>query len=180
ACGGIFMLRREVYDVVGGFDEELFLYHEDHDLSWRIRLAGWKLTVTPKATMYHHYHFNKGVQKFYSSEKNRLYLLLKNMEIKTLALISPALILVEFAQWFHAITNGWFLLKIKSYFEILNLLPRILAKRGKLKSLRKMPDSKITHIYQGTLAVSGMNNPLLKHVLSPILNIYWKVIRNLI
>ena len=180
ACGGIFMLRREVYEAVGGFDEELFVYHEDHDLSWRIRLAGWKLAVTTKAIMYHHYHFNKGVRKFYSSEKNRLYLLLKNMEVKTLALIFPALILVEFSQWFHAMFNGWFLLKIKSYFEILNLLPTILAKRSKLKSLRKTPDGEITHIYQGTLAVSGIKNPLLTYVLSPILNIYWKLIRNLI
>ncbi|MFQ5716143.1 MAG: glycosyltransferase family 2 protein, partial [Nitrospinales bacterium] len=40
ACGGIFMFKREVYETVGGFDEDLFLYHEDHDLSWRIRLFG--------------------------------------------------------------------------------------------------------------------------------------------
>jgi len=180
ACGGIFMLRRDVYDAVGGFDEELFLYHEDHDLSWRIRLAGWKLTVTPKATMYHHYYFDKGVRKFYSSEKNRLYLLLKNMQLKTLALIFPALIFVELSQWFHAATNGWFLLKIKSYFEILSLLPIIFSKRRELKSLRKKSDREITHMYQGTLSVSGINNPLLTHVLSPILNIYWKLIRNLI
>ncbi len=180
ACGGIFMLRREVYETIGGFDEDLFLYHEDHDLSWRIRLTGWKLTVIPEATMYHHYNFNKGVQKFYFSEKNRLYLLLKNMEIKTLAIISPALILVEFSQWFHAVTNGWFFFKIKSYFEILSLLPRIFEKRRKLKSLRKKPDSEIAHIYQGALAVSGMKSPFLTHVLSPILNIYWKLIRNLI
>ena len=180
ACGGIFMLRREVYNAVGGFDEDLFLYHEDHDLSWRIRLAGWKLKVIPNATMYHHYHFNKGVKKFYSSEKNRLYILLKNMEFKTLTLISPAMILIEFSQWVHAAINGWFLLKIKSYFEILNLLPKILLKRRKLKSLRKTPDSEIIRIYQGTLTVSGMKNPLLTHVLSPILNIYWKLIRSLI
>ena len=180
ACGGIFMLRREVYETVGGFDEELFLYHEDHDLSWRIRLAGWRLTVVPKAVMYHHYNFNKGVRKFYSSEKNRLYLLLKNMEVKTLTLIFPALILVEFCQWFHAAINRWLLLKIKSYFEILALLPRILRKRKKLKSLRKVPDKEIVHIYQGNLAVSGMSNPLLTQVLSPILNIYWSMIRHLI
>ena len=102
------------------------------------------------------------------------------MEVKTLALIFPALILVEFSQWFHAMFNGWFLLKIKSYFEILNLLPTILAKRSKLKSLRKTPDGEITRIYQGTLAVSGIKNPLLTYVLSPILNIYWKLIRNLV
>ena len=178
ACGGIFMLRREVYEMVGGFDEDLFLYHEDHDLSWRIRLAGWRLKVAPQAVMYHHYKFNKGVRKYYSSEKNRLYILLKNMDVKTLALISPALIIVEFSQLFHATIHKWFLLKMKSYIEILTLLPRILSKRKKQKHLRKVSDKEITRIYQGTLAVSGMNNPLLTHLLSPVLNTYWKIIRH--
>jgi GT2 family glycosyltransferase len=180
ACGGIFMLRREVYETVGGFDEDLFLYHEDHDLSWRIRLAGWYLKVNPKATMYHHYKFNKGVRKYYSSEKNRLYLLLKNMEVKTLALIFPALLVVEISQLFHAAINKWFFLKAKSYIELLALLPRILTKRKKQKNLRRVPDKEITRIYQGTLAVSGIKNPLLTHLLSPILNIYWKLIRHLV
>jgi len=180
ACGGIFMLRREVYETVGGFDEDLFLYHEDHDLSWRIRLAGWHLKVIPQAIMYHHYKFNKGILKYYSSEKNRLHILLKNMEVKTLALISPALIIVEFSQWFHAAINKWFLLKMKSYFEILILLPSILTKRKKLKLLRKVSDKEITRVYKGTLAISGTNNPLLTYLLSPALNTYWKIIRHLI
>jgi GT2 family glycosyltransferase len=98
ACGGIFMFRKSLYEAIGGFDEDLFLYHEDHDLSWRIRLAGWKLIVTPKARMHHLYKFNKGTRKFYFSGKNRLHLQLKNMEITTLLVISPALILVEAAQ----------------------------------------------------------------------------------
>ena len=180
ACGGIFMLRREVYETIGGFDEDLFLYHEDHDLSWRIRLAGWSMKVAPQAIMYHHYKFNKGVRKYYSSEKNRLYLLLKNMEIKTLALIFPALLIVEFSQLFHAAIHKWFFLKAKSYIELLTLLPRILTKRKNQKYLRKVSDKEITRIYQGTLSVSGMNNPLLTHLLSPTLNTYWKIIRHLV
>ena len=180
ACGGIFMLRREVYETVGVFDENLFLYHEDHDLSWRVRLAGWQLKVAPKAIMYHHYKFNKGILKYYSSEKNRLHILLKNMEVKTLALISPALIIVELSQWFHAVIHRWFFLKVKSYFEILSLLPRILIKRKKQKYLRKVSDKEITRMHQGPLYVSGMANPLLTHLLSPLLNIYWKIIRRLI
>ena len=180
ACGGIFMLRREVYETIGGFDEDLFLYHEDHDLSWRIRLAGWSLKVAPQAIMYHHYKFNKGIRKYYSSEKNRLYLLLKNMEVKTLALIFPALLIVEFSQLFHAAIHKWFFLKARSYIELLTLLPRILTKRKNQKYLRKVSDKEITRIYQGTLSVSGMNNPLLTHLLSPTLNTYWKIIRHLV
>ncbi len=177
ACGGIFMFRREVYEQVGGFDEDLFLYHEDHDLSWRIRLAGWKLMVTPKSVCYHHYNFNKGVQKFYRSEKNRLYILLKNMECKTLILISPALVVVELAQFVHAMMHGWLGLKVKSYFEILGQFLQIARKRRQVQSFRKVSDKEISRLYLGTLAVSGMKNPLMDYILSPLLSAYWKLIR---
>lgn len=180
ACGGIFMLKREVYERVGGFDEDFFLYHEDHDFSWRIRLDGWKIMVTPKAAFRHHYHFSKGVRKFYSSEKNRLLLLLKNFEWKTLLIISPALLAVELAQWVHALMNGWFFLKIKSYFEIIGLIPKIIKKRRDICALRKVSDREITRLHEGILAIGGVKNPLLDKVLSPILNGYWKLIRGLI
>ncbi len=177
ACGGIFMFRREIYEKVGAFDPDLFLYHEDHDLSWRIRLFGWKMRTTPKAEIYHHYHFNKGVFKYYSSEKNRLFLLLKNLEFKTLFLISPALFIIEIAQLAHAITNGWFFLKIKSYPEIVDILPRILVKRRKLQRQRNTSDQEISRLYEGNLKISGIQSNLLDLALNPILNCYWKIIR---
>lgn len=177
ACGGIFMFSRKVYEAVGGFDEDLFLYHEDHDLSWRVRLAGWKIMVTPNAVCYHHYKFNKGIKKFYSSEKNRLHILLKNLEWKTFFLILPGLVGVEMAQWAHALLHGWFLLKIKSYFELAGLFPRILGKRRKIQSSRKVKDAEIARLYEGKLTVAGMNHPLMKHILSPALNAYWQLIR---
>jgi GT2 family glycosyltransferase len=180
ACGGIFMFPRKVYKTIGGFDEDLFLYHEDHDLSWRIRLAGWKLMVTPRAILYHHYKFNKGIRKFYFSEKNRLHIMIKNLEWKTLTLIFPALLIVESAQWVHAVLHGWFPLKIKSYVELALLLPRILKKRSAIQACRKIPDQEIVRLYQGRLAVAGTNHPLVEHVLSPILNAYWGLIRGLI
>lgn len=177
ACGGIFMFPRDVYEQVGGFDEDLFLYHEDHDLSWRIRLGGRKLMVTPKAVCYHHYNFNKGVQKFYRSEKNRLHILLKNLECKTLILISPALVVVELAQIAHAVVHGWLGLKIKSYFEIMGQFLRIARKRRKIQSCRKVSDKEISRLYLGAIAISGMKNPLMDYILSPLLNAYWKLIR---
>ena len=178
ACGGIFMFSREVYEKVGGFDEDLFLYHEDHDLSWRIRMMGWKIVVIPSSVCCHHYNFNKGVLKFYRSEKNRLHILLKNFECKTLCLISPALLLVEVSQIVHSIINGWFRLKIKSYFEIAAQFIQISKKRKKIQSTRRVPDSYIIKLYQGTVEVSGLKNPLMDYLLNPILKIYWVCIRN--
>lgn len=35
------------------FDELMFMYKEDCDLSYRLRLAGWKVVLAPKAVAYH-------------------------------------------------------------------------------------------------------------------------------
>jgi len=177
ACGGIFMFSRELYETIGGFDDDFFLYHEDHDLSWRIRLQGKKLMVCPQAEFFHHYKFNKGTFKFYSSEKNRLHLLAKHLEPGTMLLIAPALLLVEMAQWGHAALNGWFVLKMKSYWDLFPLLPRILKKRRAIRRQRKVPDREIVRLFEGKLELSGMNHPLLKNILSPLLERYWSWIR---
>ena len=180
ACGGIFMLPREVNEKVGGFDDDLFLYHEDHDLSWRIRIMGWKLMVVPDSVCYHHYNFNKGVLKFYRSEKNRLHILLKNFECKTLCLIAPAIVLVEISQIVHALFHGWFFLKLKSYREIASQSIKISRKRRQIQSTRKVPDKEIVRLHQDIIAVTGLKNPLVDYFLNPILKLYWICIRGLI
>ena len=122
-------------------------------------------------------HFSRNPKKFYYSEKNRLQLLLKNYQAKTLLLILPSLILVELAELCFALTTGWLVLKVRSYFEILVLLPSIFRKRKIVQSLRRVNDTEITKLFVGTLRVSGVKNPLLDRVLSPLLYGYWKLVR---
>ena len=179
-CGGIFMLHRSTIEKLGGFDESIFFYHEDHDLSWRIRLLEMKLITNPNAVIYHKYHFSRNKDKFYYSEKNRLYLLLKNYSLKSLILISPAAFLVEIAQICFSLSNGWFLKKIKSYFEILFMLPSIIEKRTSVQKIRVVPDKDIVKIFQGKLVVGGIKHPLLDNFLSPLVNLYWKLIKRFI
>jgi len=178
ACGGILLVKREIFKQVGGFDRDFFMYHEDHDLSWRIRLLGKKLMVNPEAVMYHKYHFSKNPKKFYYSEKNRLQLLLKNYQAKTLLLIFPVFILIELAELCFALATGWFMLKIKSYLEIVCLLPSILKKRRVVQTLRRIDDSEIVRLFVGSLQISGLKHPLLDRGLSPLLHFYWKLIKN--
>lgn len=53
ACGTCFLARREVFDDLGGFEEEYFLYAEDEELSLRLRAQGWELAVTAAAVSEH-------------------------------------------------------------------------------------------------------------------------------
>jgi len=52
--GSCLMFRREAFDAVGGFDDHFFpMYCDDVDISWRLRLGGWKVRHAPKAAIFH-------------------------------------------------------------------------------------------------------------------------------
>ncbi len=54
AIGGSFMfIPRSVFDEVGGFDEDYFMYGEDIDLCYKIKRAGYKVFYTPRTTAIH-------------------------------------------------------------------------------------------------------------------------------
>ena len=52
--GAAILLRREVIDKVGGFDEEFHFYGEDIELCLRIVNSGWELIFEPDAQVVHH------------------------------------------------------------------------------------------------------------------------------
>ncbi len=51
--GCAYLMPRKVFDQVGGFDERFFMYGEDVELSLRIREAGYRLIVEPRALLHH-------------------------------------------------------------------------------------------------------------------------------
>jgi GT2 family glycosyltransferase len=53
------MVRRAVFDQVGGFDERLRVVFNDVDLCLRIGEAGYRIVYTPYALLYHHEHASR-------------------------------------------------------------------------------------------------------------------------
>ncbi|MBZ0285899.1 MAG: glycosyltransferase family 2 protein [Anaerolineae bacterium] len=51
--GATMMLRREVIEQTGMFDEQFFMYCEEIDWAWRIRKAGWDVQCVPTAQVVH-------------------------------------------------------------------------------------------------------------------------------
>ena len=80
-CGGAVLLKKDYLDAVGVFDERLFLYYEDTDLSWRGQLQGWRYVYAPGALVRHRHAQSSGIGsdtfRFYT-ERNRLLVLIKN------------------------------------------------------------------------------------------------------
>ena len=60
ASGACFILKRDLFIQTGGFDETIFMYAEDVDLSWRIRALGEKIHYVPKSIIYHYSYSKPG------------------------------------------------------------------------------------------------------------------------
>lgn len=52
--GASMMLRREVIQATGMFDEQFFMYVEEVDWAWRIKKAGWRAYCVPSAHVVHY------------------------------------------------------------------------------------------------------------------------------
>jgi N-acetylglucosaminyl-diphospho-decaprenol L-rhamnosyltransferase len=52
-CGAAFLLRRELFAELGGYDESYVSFYEDVDLNVRARTAGWRFAYVPEAAVWH-------------------------------------------------------------------------------------------------------------------------------
>ena len=53
APGTAFVIRKEVFERVGGFDKRFFLYFEESDLCRRVKKLGYKIYINPQSRLFH-------------------------------------------------------------------------------------------------------------------------------
>lgn len=78
--GGAALLRREPVLCTGGFPARFFLYYEDTDASWRLRLAGWTVRYEPGAVVHHRHAASSDATSrsfAFHNERNRLLMLVR-------------------------------------------------------------------------------------------------------
>lgn len=75
--GAFYLIRREVFEQVGGFDEDYFVYLEDLDLSLKVARAGWGIYYLAETSAFHRGGGTsgqvKGTARFYSIEARLVY-----------------------------------------------------------------------------------------------------------
>ncbi len=150
ASGAALMIRKKVFDELGGFDEHFFAHQEEIDLCWRTQLAGYKIYVQPSSVVY---HVGGGTLKKGSSRKaflnyrNNLVMLAKNLPLAQSTWKIPfRLCLDHVAGLKHLISGdgGSFVAVIKAHLHFTKwlltarskaLFPR--SKNGKLHGIYK-------------------------------------------
>lgn len=150
--GSAALYRRELFDQLGGFDDDFFLYCEDSDLGLRARWAGWSCVYVPDARVEHRYSSSAGRAsrlKAYLVERNRLRLVVKNFPARMLWKVPFAAVsrywahltsipsgqgaAAEFANSAGGpLTLAWFV--VKAHLALLPALPALLRARRAVRA----------------------------------------------
>ncbi|MBU0898062.1 glycosyltransferase family 2 protein [Patescibacteria group bacterium] len=182
ASGVGVLVSKKIFLKVGMFDESYFMYHDDIELSFKIKLLGYRVVFAPKSVVYHKYEFERSNKKVFFMERNRFRFLLEFFKLPTLIIIFPAFILMEIGMLPYEIINKWINKKLKVYLYFFNFknIKRILKKRAFAQKLRKISDKEMLKGVVGIIDFQEIENPVLKYIANPLFNVYWSVVKKII
>jgi GT2 family glycosyltransferase len=164
----------------GGFPTEFFMYHEDVDLSVRLRLEGGAVGIEPSAVVAHDYDFGGSPDKWRWLERNRLAFLVRTYPGALLALLAPALLVTEAALLLVAAAGGWGGQKLRADREFIAWLPRLLAERRAIQRRRTVGAAEFASWLTPDLD-SDLISPLVRSLPARLLlRGYWRLVRLLL
>ena len=149
SSGTCFMVRRELFQKAGGFDESFFAHMEEIDMCWRLYAMGFEVWVEPDSVVYHKNALTLPMyshKKYYLNHRNSLLMLLGNYSIKNIFLIGiPRLILEKIACLYSILMLDWrhFTAILRSLFWIIFHPNVIMKKRKSFSKIRTITDKKI-------------------------------------
>lgn len=141
--GAAQLVRRALWDELDGMADRYFLYHEDVDLCWRARLAGWEVRFQPSARVVHDYAFDKGAEKWFWLERNRAWTVLSNYAARSLIVLAPVLLVAEVAIAVRARREGWWPEKRRAWMAVWRERRALQARHRAVQATRRAPDGAI-------------------------------------
>jgi GT2 family glycosyltransferase len=180
ANGSVLAMRRELFKELGGFTEELFLYHEDLELGWRARMRGRRNVLDPSANVLHEYEHSRNSEKYYFMERNRLVFVASAYSGRLLLLLGPVLLLAELGLTLVSLREGWFRAKFRGWRWVGAHARWIAGHRRRLQSERTVSDRELARYLTPVLDPAMIELPGAVRFVNPLLEGYWRFVRRLL
>jgi GT2 family glycosyltransferase len=175
--GAAMAIRRDVFEELGGFTEELFLYQEDLVLGWRARLRGLRVVVNPAADVLHEYEFARNPGKHYLLERNRLVFVLSSFSPRLLFLLAPVLASAEVGMLGLALKEGWARDKAAGWWWLLRHAGWLRRHRRETQALRRVPDRDLAGFLSPVVAPAMIPVPAPIRFANPLVRAYWRLVK---
>ena len=175
--GAAMAIRRELFEELGGFTEELFMYQEDLELGWRARLRGLRVVVSPGADVYHEYDFGRHQSKHYLLERNRLVFVLSSYSPRLLLMLAPVLVSTEAAMLLLALKEGWARDKLAGWGWLLRHAGWLWSHRRQTQRLRRVRDRELARYLSPVVAPAMIPLPSPVRAINPLVAKYWELVK---
>ncbi|MHB8084677.1 MAG: glycosyltransferase family 2 protein [Dehalococcoidia bacterium] len=151
-CAAGVLVRKDFFLDAGGFDEDYFAACEEHDLGWRAWLYGYKVAYVPTAVMYHMESGTFGNRsnadpfKVYLNTRNRLYNMVKNLDVWNLIRSKFIGACFNFYRLSAYLVNGNLRAAgavCRAYFDFALNLGKMLPKRRNVQKKRRRSDAEL-------------------------------------
>lgn len=147
--GAVTLLRTDLFQALGGFDEQMIVRGEDLDLCWRAHALGARVIVNPAATARHREDLNtRIVGRDYDrfARRHRIRSMLSNYGWLHTLRVLPQALAASFVNIIVALFQGRVALIseiVGSWLWNLRRLPSILQRRRALKRIRQVDDTEV-------------------------------------
>jgi GT2 family glycosyltransferase len=155
--GCAYLIERDRFAALGGFDPEFFMFAEEYDLSWRVWLSGGRAESVPSAKLHHRGAAQVNPQgggqvteirtsdtkRFYANRNNLLVLLKNGQHVLLLLIGFQLMLLVAEMAAALVILRRWGFVKrayLGAIADCWRLRKHILAERRRICQLRKRSD----------------------------------------
>ncbi len=149
ACAAAALYRRELFEKIGLFDESFFAYHEDVDLGFRSQLAGYRCLFVPTAIVHHKHRATSSRMPsrwFYLRERNKYFVLIKNLPAKLLFICLPLIVIHEGLCLVKAVFRGYPVSYARALRDVIRDLPRLLRIRSEIQARRNVNDAYVRNL----------------------------------
>ena len=140
--GCSYLIRREIFEKMGGAPEENFMGNDDVVVSWLVNLMDYEIYCLPEAVVYHKYTLKMNPEKFFQLEKNRYLLLLYSLKPLTFVVLAPVFVFTEFLIFGYSLLKGrrYIQAKFKAYGAVWQSRKYIGERRTEVQKLRRISD----------------------------------------
>ena len=146
ACAGAGIYRKELFNQIGLFDEDFFIFAEDVDLNMRSQLQRFQAVYLPKSKVYHIGTATVGLYSdryVYLCKRNDILVFVKNYSLKMYFKYLSSIWKHQFADIKYFTYRGQGRVLFKSKWGALKLLPKMLLRRFKIQRTRIASDCEI-------------------------------------
>lgn len=157
--GGAALVDTSAVRAVGGSPTGFFLYYEDTDLSWRLRLAGHRIVSAPAAVVWHRHSASVGqhsVLFHFHNERNRLLMLLRCAPVRRavaqvlrFGVTTAALAVRRLRGGRRPEPNLQVGLRLRVLLVVLRLVPTTLAARRRISRIAVLDRSAVADRWLG-------------------------------